>query len=634
MSPHGTGPNDLFPTIPTRIYQKMRVRRWDTKDICEIRDTIESILQTPNRSLSTTEERLLRKEIQSMALTSSQPQAQGPGRQPVIANASDVEFPAIAPASESGGIPVLDENGMDANMLAEFAGDERIVRNAVEQGYADDAVWLAAQQKGLLAEAMYGIPQETLRRAQAARDEEQRMNEAPRLSQVAPAEVESQVNQQPRKGSSFLGGVATAHMERGEPTHKPEKTVTFELPAVAMPTHQTEKIVAAVRHQDPSALRAPQANGNNDIFDPQYLNGRPQPAPAAPKNTGPLFDVPAATPIAQPPVSTSPQQENTMHQPGQPQAPMFAQRQEQFTPQAPVQQPISQPAAPAMAAPQRFIPDQAAPVPSAPPGMPMEAQQAASREQQAFVRAAQAAAQVPSQPTVQQPPVNHEASHYSTMPILEQQVRNDIAQQQIEEARKMAAASQPGAQEAFSMAPPTSQGQPAVQQHVEAPSFSGWNLGSDIPEEPVLQQLQAASQQEATAPTADAKGKEEVPEIDIYQMIVNIGGPNREMIEAAKREHNCEIIAVPFSEDEIYLIRPLESGVWRKMQSQWEAAGDKVTEQMRNEQLYGRCVLWPRTEVTSFITMKAGTLSSIVEAIYINSNFLPTNVIAQMTVRL
>lgn len=144
--------------------------------------------------------------------------------------------------------------------------------------------------------------------------------------------------------------------------------------------------------------------------------------------------------------------------------------------------------------------------------------------------------------------------------------------------------------------------------------------------------LPPSFEQQAPQPPTRPAQEEEGP--DIYDLIVALRGPSRAAIEERKKQLGCELIAIPFSDTDIYLIKPLTSLQYRNMQASWERAGAEMTEHMRHEAIVKASLQWPTLSPTDYSTMKAGTISSLVEAILFASNFIPTQLLMSMAIRL
>lgn len=107
--------------------------------------------------------------------------------------------------------------------------------------------------------------------------------------------------------------------------------------------------------------------------------------------------------------------------------------------------------------------------------------------------------------------------------------------------------------------------------------------------------------------------------------------PSEAQIEQWKQQFG-EVHLSVFSDDELYIYRPLKRLEWKEVQKQLAQEQDPFKQE---ELLVDRCVLWPvRGDVPLSLLVKAGTVTTLHEQIMHSSNFLPPQVALNLTQRL
>lgn len=105
------------------------------------------------------------------------------------------------------------------------------------------------------------------------------------------------------------------------------------------------------------------------------------------------------------------------------------------------------------------------------------------------------------------------------------------------------------------------------------------------------------------------------------------GSPSTDKIEKWKLEFG-EVFVSGFSEDELFIWRPLQRHEWVKLQIAARTEGSQVDQFSFEELLCQACLLWSSL---SEPFKKAGTVSTMQEQVLLHSNFL-TSQAAQMLV--
>jgi hypothetical protein len=137
------------------------------------------------------------------------------------------------------------------------------------------------------------------------------------------------------------------------------------------------------------------------------------------------------------------------------------------------------------------------------------------------------------------------------------------------------------------------------------------------------QSAQPVEQQEAPQP--------ERPNIsDVFKSFKD--GPSSDQIDKWKGEFG-EVYVSGFSEDELYLWRPLARPEYVELQSALQDPQQPMSTFQFEEAICERCVLWS-SKVTSWGTGKAGTPAILSDQIMQNSNFLPPQAALMLVAKL
>jgi len=146
------------------------------------------------------------------------------------------------------------------------------------------------------------------------------------------------------------------------------------------------------------------------------------------------------------------------------------------------------------------------------------------------------------------------------------------------------------------------------------------------------------------ADTEEKKVSEEVtPEEEREQFISSLmealnkfsNAPSEDQISGWKTEHG-EIFASGFSEDEVYIWRPLtreeHRDSLRKLRETEQSTGVPVDEGVFKEDVTTTCLLW--SSHPSMLQKKAGTIEMLFEQIMSRSNFMDPRLATQMVIKL
>ena len=94
------------------------------------------------------------------------------------------------------------------------------------------------------------------------------------------------------------------------------------------------------------------------------------------------------------------------------------------------------------------------------------------------------------------------------------------------------------------------------------------------------------------------------------------GGPTQVQIDEWKAKFG-DVFVVKFSETEKYIYRPMRRFEYKQIVSLGQAENKSFTE----EKIAQMCIIWPTIDPTKIATLKAGTISTVVDLVMSSSNF-------------
>lgn len=131
--------------------------------------------------------------------------------------------------------------------------------------------------------------------------------------------------------------------------------------------------------------------------------------------------------------------------------------------------------------------------------------------------------------------------------------------------------------------------------------------------------------------------EEEQKEPDIASFLSKFpGSPNTDQIEAWKQKFG-EILCSAFTEEEIFIWRPLSRQEYLAIQNEAMQArqeGIQVEEAEMELRVVSTCILWSSEPGTKSLDTKGGSISTLNEQIMLNSNFMPPAMAASMVIKL
>jgi len=94
------------------------------------------------------------------------------------------------------------------------------------------------------------------------------------------------------------------------------------------------------------------------------------------------------------------------------------------------------------------------------------------------------------------------------------------------------------------------------------------------------------------------------------------GGPTQVQIDEWKLKFG-DVYSVKFSDTEKYLYRPMRRFEYKSIL----AMGQTENKSFAEEKIAQMCIIWPTIDPTKIATLKAGTISTIVDLVMSSSNF-------------
>lgn len=111
------------------------------------------------------------------------------------------------------------------------------------------------------------------------------------------------------------------------------------------------------------------------------------------------------------------------------------------------------------------------------------------------------------------------------------------------------------------------------------------------------------------------------------------GAPSQQQIDAWKNQHG-DVFVSGFSEEEIYVWRPLNRLEYKQLQQTLADPQSGWTELSYEEAVCDKCVLWPKAEPQYWTLTKGGTASTVSGQIFAQSNFLPPAAASMLVAKL
>jgi hypothetical protein len=94
------------------------------------------------------------------------------------------------------------------------------------------------------------------------------------------------------------------------------------------------------------------------------------------------------------------------------------------------------------------------------------------------------------------------------------------------------------------------------------------------------------------------------------------GGPTQIQIDEWKAKFG-DVYLIKFSDQEKYLYRPMRRFEYKQIVAMGQAENKSFAE----EKIALMCIIWPTIDPTKISTLKAGTISTIVDLVMSSSNF-------------
>lgn len=109
------------------------------------------------------------------------------------------------------------------------------------------------------------------------------------------------------------------------------------------------------------------------------------------------------------------------------------------------------------------------------------------------------------------------------------------------------------------------------------------------------------------------------------------GAPTQEQIEQWKVQFG-EVFVSGFSEEDLYIWRPITRAEWREFQARAQAPAENVTQLDFEELVCSQCTLWQASKTS--LALKGGTATTLHEQILQNSNFVAPQAAQMFVARL
>lgn len=119
---------------------------------------------------------------------------------------------------------------------------------------------------------------------------------------------------------------------------------------------------------------------------------------------------------------------------------------------------------------------------------------------------------------------------------------------------------------------------------------------------------------------------------ELYSMLESETGITRSQIEAWKDMYMGKVFVLRIDDNETYIYRYITRPEFKQIIASF--ADKNIQEDLLNEQIFNKCVLYPTPSPELRLKIGAGTIDTVAFAIKLVSNFLSEDVIARSIVKL
>lgn len=136
---------------------------------------------------------------------------------------------------------------------------------------------------------------------------------------------------------------------------------------------------------------------------------------------------------------------------------------------------------------------------------------------------------------------------------------------------------------------------------------------------------------EAEAEANELKKAEEKTLLDI---LIEEGYTTAEEIDGWKNMYGNKVFAVYFEKDDAYIYRYVTRTEWKEIWSSVIKSTLTNKDELLDEMLVTKCVLYPKLTPEFKVVMPAGTIETLSKQIRISSNFIPDELAVRMITKL
>lgn len=130
---------------------------------------------------------------------------------------------------------------------------------------------------------------------------------------------------------------------------------------------------------------------------------------------------------------------------------------------------------------------------------------------------------------------------------------------------------------------------------------------------------------------AQPKQEEEQKKKTILDTLIEKDIVSREQVEAWKKSFGNKIFCTQFDEDDFVIYRYIARPEHKQL---LKSLGKNITEELYNEMLFNKCVLYPAVDETLLATIPAGVIPTVATQIRIASRFIPDGIAMDMIFKL
>jgi len=132
----------------------------------------------------------------------------------------------------------------------------------------------------------------------------------------------------------------------------------------------------------------------------------------------------------------------------------------------------------------------------------------------------------------------------------------------------------------------------------------------------------------------EAEMEQEQEVQNVFDLIEQEHGVDRNQIEMWKQDYAGKVFVSRFDENEAYIFRYVALPEWKQILAQIQKSSAPNKDELLDELIFAKCVLYPKVTDEVKATVGAGTIPTVALQIKIASNFIHESVAVDMVTKL